>query len=584
MLKLIKAIRARYILAVLAMALLVSMATGFMQFLLYDKQQDATVVNIAGMQRMLSQKVLLHAQRLASLNNEPQAFQDVYSQLQSSVDRFAINHEFLMSKSGQGSGFFSPELNAWYFSQPISLDQRSQDFITRGRNLQLTDPVELDELYRISQSLLIDLDGAVQLFEEQANLGVTILRYVEMLIWLLAMVLLVLEVKFIFRPMEMQVLAGIRELESQKQQTQQALSMKSRFLARASHELRTPLQSVLGYMELFQKERQPLYLEQAITSANQLNILINEMHDFSRWSNEKVKIQNSRADLPTMIETVVAPYRLAAQKKGLMLQVQMTDNEHKRLLCDHQHLAWICSQLIDNSIKFSDSGSILLAVELQERGSQSDLTVQVSDQGCGLAQEFIDSMTVHNDKNNHFQGMQLGLVRCQWLVNAMSGELNFANSPQGGACVSFTIPVTVLDDKEALQTVDASGKKALLVEDNAINAVVITKQLRTLGFDVAHVEHGKAALQVLEAQEFDVIFMDLNMPHMDGYEAIEKIRNKLNLNTTVIVVTANDEQQDLARAITVGGDAYVIKPLQQAELVKVLDELGVVTLRNGRAK
>ncbi|CAM4063920.1 response regulator [Pseudoalteromonas byunsanensis] len=584
MLKLIKAIRARYILAVLAMALLVSIATGFMQFLLYDKQQDATVVNIAGMQRMLSQKVLLHAQRLVSLQNEPQVFQVVYSQLQSSVDRFAVNHEYLMSKRAQEHGFFSPKLNEWYFSQPIRLDQRSRDFIARGRNLQLTDPIELDELYRLSQSLLIDLDGAVQLFEEQANSGLTTLRYVEMLIWLLAMVLLIVEVKFIFRPMEMQVLAGLRELENQKQQTQQALRMKSRFLARASHELRTPLQSVLGYLDLFRTEHQPLHLEQAITSAHQLNILINEMHDFSRWSNEKVRIQNSRADLPTMIEMVVAPYRLAAQRKGLRLQVQMTDNEHKRLLCDHQHLAWICSQLLDNSIKFSDSGTITLAVELNTGDSQSSLTVSVSDQGCGLTQELIDSMTVHDDKNNHFQGMQLGLVRCQWLVNAMSGELNLSNSPQGGASLRFTIPVTILDDNEVLISADASGKKALLVEDNAINAVVITKQLRTLGFDVVRAEHGKAALQVLETQTFDVIFMDLNMPHMDGYETIEKIRNQLNLNTIVIVVTANDEQQDLDRAIILGSNGYVIKPLQQVELVKVLDELGVVTLREEHSK
>ncbi|MCF6436600.1 response regulator [Pseudoalteromonas sp. MMG022] len=577
MLKLIKAIRARYFLAVLAMALLVSMATGFMQYLLYDKQQDATVVNIAGMQRMLSQKVLLHAQRLTNLNNEPQAFQEVYSQLQSSIDRFAANHDFLISKSEQGNGFFSSELNQWYFSSPVQLDLRSRDFISRVRNLQLTDRIELDDLYQLSQSLLIDLDGAVQLFEAQANRGIIILRYVEGGIWLLAMVLLILEVKLIFRPMEIQVLTGIRELESQKKQTQQALNMKSRFLARASHELRTPLQSILGYLELFRKEHQAAHLEQAITSANQLNILINEMHDFSRWANDKVSIQISRADLPTMIETVVAPYRFAAQRKGLMLQVQMTENEHKSILCDHQHMAWVCSQLIDNAIKFSDSGTITLTTQLHTQDAQSSLTIQVSDQGQGLPTELIDSMSVHDDKNNHFQGMQLGLVRCQWLVNAMSGKLNFSNVPQGGACISFTIPVTVLDGKETVQTLDVSGKKALLVEDNVINAVVITKQLKTLGFDVAHVEHGKAALQVLETQAFDVIFMDLNMPHMDGYEAIEKIRNLLNLSTTVIVVTANDEQQDLSRAIALGGDACVIKPLQQAELITVLKELGVVT-------
>ncbi|CAH9055440.1 Sensor histidine kinase RcsC [Pseudoalteromonas sp. CIP111854] len=576
MLKIIKAVRVRYIFALLAMALLVSMAAGLMQFLLFEKQQDAKIINIAGMQRMLSQKVLLKAHRLASISESTVAMQSVNGELQTSINLFAQNHEFLVDLNAEGN-FFSEQLNRWYFSKPVMLDQRSREFVQRIRNFQPTEQRELNELYMISQALLVDLDRAVQLFEQQSNQGVQRLRYVESGIWLLAMLLLILEAKLIFRPMEAQILAGINELKFQKNETEQALSIKSRFLARASHELRTPLQSILGYLDLYRQERQVHQLEQAVTSANQLNVLINEMHDFSRWSNEKIKIQNSYAKLKTTIEMVAAPYKLSAQKKGLTLTVQMDGIGNTQLQCDHQHLAWVCSQLIDNAIKFNDSGEILLVVKVHTLQMQAYLKIQVIDQGFGFDEELLSTLNDHEKIDNHFQGMQLGLVRCQWLVNAMSGEFKFFNRPNGGACVSFSIPVILADNGTSERQINAHGAKALLVEDNAINAVILQKQLSNLGFDVQHVSHGKAAVEILASRSFDVIFMDLNMPYMDGYEAIDHIRTMLTLDITIIVVTANDEPQDIAKAIRLGANEYIVKPLQQDKLTDMLLRLGVIS-------
>ncbi|MBD1582421.1 response regulator [Pseudoalteromonas sp. S16_S37] len=576
MLKIIKAIRARYILALLAMALLVSMAAGLMQVLLYEKQQDAEIVNVAGMQRMLSQKVLLLTHRLTRVDASSDSLVGVYNQLHATIDLFSQNHEFLIQLQTKQQ-VFSEKLYDWYFSAPTKLDQRSRQFVERARNIQLKDQNELNELYLISQALLADLDHAVSLFEEHANKGVERLRYVEIAIWFLAMVLLLLEAKFIFRPMEKQVQGGIDELKREKKKTEQALNMKSRFLARASHELRTPLQSILGYLDLYKKERQTYQLDQAITSVKQLNILINEMHDFSRWSNEKIKIQNSYAKLSDTLETVIAPYRLTAQKKGLSLVMQLSHSDDQLLLCDHQHLAWICSQLVDNAIKFNDKGEVSLIVNLQCTDSQPYLEVQVIDQGYGFSKEQLASLELHEETNNHFQGMQLGLARCQWLVGALSGEMRFLNTQQGGACVQFSIPVTIAKSETAEQQRSANGKTALLVEDNKINAVVLCKQLDNLGFKVLHVHHGKEAVDVLAVQSFDVIFMDLNMPYMDGYETIDYIRTQLHLDTIIIVITANDEHKDLAKAIALGADEHLIKPLQQQSLIKILEDIGMLT-------
>ncbi|WP_232056480.1 response regulator [Pseudoalteromonas sp. A25] len=547
-----------------------------MQALLYKKQIDAEVINVAGMQRMLSQKVLLHAYRLETLEGQPDSSSEVYNQLQAAIDLFSQNHDFLTDLLVKQQ-FSSKSLSAWYFSEPTMLNQRSKLFVERIREIQLKDPAELHDLYLVSQTLLADLDHAVTLFEARSNLGIERLRYIEIAIWALAMLLLLLEAKFIFRPMEQQVLDGLNELKQQKAKTEQALGMKSRFLARASHELRTPLQSILGYLDLYKKERQTYQLEQAVTSVNQLHILINEMQDFSRWSNEKIKIQNSYASLGDTLETVVAPYRFAAHQKGLSLTVKLSQKDDIHLLCDHHHLAWVCSQLIDNAIKFNDKGEIELIVELHLSPLPAHLFVQVRDHGPGFGKELLTSLEVYEEGNNHFQGMQLGLVRCQWLVNALSGEITFNNLAQGGACVSFRIPVSTKAPSVAEKQLSADGKTALLVEDNKVNALVLSRQLDTLGFNVLHVHHGKEAVDVLTSQSFDIIFMDLNMPHMDGYQAIAHIRTQLHLDTIIIVVTANDEQQDLAKAIALGADEHLIKPLQQEALIKVLSDMGFLT-------
>ena len=577
MLKLIQAVRTRYILALIAMAILVTAAAGLMQFLLYEKQKDAEVINTAGMQRMLSQRMILQVHRLAEHEVNSSSYNDVYSQLQESIERFAHNHDFLTSLHEQ-QGAFSDELNQWYFSSPSKLDERSREFIGQLARLDLQEHQELDALYGISQTLLLDLDHAVKLFEQQSNQGVERLRYVELVIWALAISLLVLEIKFIFMPMEARIMAGMNELRHEKQKTEQALNVKSRFLARASHELRTPLQSILGYLDLYQQDKQASQLEQATISAKQLNVMVNEMHDFSGWDEGKVNLNVSAAKLSDTLDMASIPYLFAAQVKGLSLVKQLDADADKTVLCDHQHLAWVCSQLIDNAIKFSDKGKIIIRFQLHPENDYTRLNVRILDQGRGFSDAVITSLSLDDYKNNHFQGLQLGLIHCQRIIRAMSGEFTLFNAPEGGACVHFSIPVTISSEPYCeSQLVSAIGKHALLVEDNMVNAVVLSKQFVQLGFKVRHAKHGKEAIDILRSESFDVIFMDLNMPHMDGFETIQWVRTQLNLDTPIIVVSANDEKRDIDKALSLGADAHVLKPLKVEELSKILYANGLAT-------
>jgi CheY-like chemotaxis protein/anti-sigma regulatory factor (Ser/Thr protein kinase) len=336
----------------------------------------------------------------------------------------------------------------------------------------------------------------------------------------------------------------------------------------------------LGYLELYQQEKQAQQLRQVAASAKQLHVLINEMHDFSKWSNDNIKIEQTTAYLPATIDTVITPYQLVADRKGLSLTVHIAQGCEQDVQCDHQHFAWVLSQLVDNAIKFSEQGEIQVSAQIHNESQQAILVVSVKDQGQGFSDEILQTLSSGSEEDNHFQGMQLGLTRCQLVINALSGQMEVSNDSTGGAQVVISIPIEFAANAKPEASMTVAGKMALLVEDNAVNAIVIKKLLHDIGFTVEHAEHGQAALDILQQHNFDVIFMDLNMPYMDGYEAIEKIRTQLMLQTTVIIVTANNEEQDLDKAMALGGNGYIIKPLTAPAIKQALLKLGVTVHRD----
>ncbi|MBQ4850125.1 response regulator [Pseudoalteromonas sp. MMG012] len=565
----IKSMRSRYFIAVLVMGVLVTLAAAAMQYLLQQKQEDAELINRAGMQRMLAQKIALHVNQIVFYKKEQKLTQTLFTELDKSVRVFSANHQMILGEKEGKYVFLSETLMTLYFDAPANLNKRSLDFLALYDSKTFSAEVAI-KMANEAQVLLFYQQQAVQLFEQGANRKVALTRLFEFVFWVSAIVVLWLEVVFIFKPMEKKVRDTIDSLELQKQKTQHALTMKTHFLARASHELRTPLQAILGFLNLYRQDGAQSQLTQVEVSAKQLVNQLNAIQEFSRWEQGDILVSVVPDDLTQTLMQAISPHEYEAQRKKIALETEFSFSTSLVIACDHEHLAWIIGQLVDNAIKFTEQGSVLIEVYLDE--TLTYLQIAVKDTGCGFSGV---SPLSSNVAETHFQGLQLGLVRCKWLLDAMGGDIEFEKGLSSGTVVRVKTPIYLVQSQQE-QHCQLRPLTGLLVEDNPLNAKIIKKVLETFSITVKHVEHGLAAVDDLSTHHYDVIFMDLNMPVMDGFQAIEYIRQTLGLSEPIIVVTANSEPVELNRAKALGADVTILKPLRKESVRTALEHVGLI--------
>ncbi|NUZ12163.1 response regulator [Pseudoalteromonas sp. McH1-7] len=547
----------RYIGALLAMALLLSMAMVVMQYLLHQQSQDARVINLAGMQRMLSQRIALF-----SSIDSPQGLET----LRLAIDDFEGNHHFLTEKEGGQYHHLNESLESLYYENPIQLHQQSLTFITLAKRHLKQPNTQLSEgILTLSQTLLPNLNQAVSLFEHQAKLNTERVRKIELLIWLLGLTVLFIEAKFVFRPMTKEITEAFRQLEASKKLADDALQSKSRFLARVSHELRTPLQALHGYLDEFIKSADAKQLEHVKSAANQLDILLYSVEDFNSLSQQDIVIERHQIQLHDVIKTACISFQLSAHNKSLTFNLALGNALNMACFGDAKRIAWLVGELVNNAIKFTERGGIQVFADIVMTQEASYLEFIVEDTGEGFDYKRLQESM----RTEHFQGSQLGLQRCQLLVSALGGQLKFTARKPFGTRAELQIPVEVDIENVRSSKREKLSTNVLLVEDNLINARVIEKMLQPIAKQVTHAEHGEQALEIYQVGKFDVVLMDLNMPIMNGFEATRKIR-AIDPIIPILVVTANTNSADLDKVYELGATAHLYKPLQTEVLTDKL--------------
>ncbi|WP_223229783.1 response regulator [Pseudoalteromonas piscicida] len=544
---LINKVKNRYIGALLAMAVLLSMAMGIMQYLLYQQTQDAHVINVAGMQRMLSQRIAL----FSTLGNQGSG-----DELRQAIDKFESNHEYLTKAESSGrAAYLDEELERLYYQQPVQLDLQSVTFVSLVKTrLQQPTPQLVEQIFIASQRLLPKLNDAVSLFEQQARKKAEFVRKIELLIWLLGLLLLFIEAKFIFRPMAREIADTFDKLEAAKKLADDALHSKSRFLARVSHELRTPLQAIQGYLDEYLNNRDVQQLQHVKSAAHQLDILLYSVQDFNNLAEQEVVIERHQVALREVIKSACIAFQIPAHKKSLAFSLALSNELDVSCYCDCKRIVWLISELLNNAIKFTERGSIQVFADLVVDENSPHLECVIEDTGPGFDYQQLRE-AVHSE---HFQGTQLGLKRCQLLSSALGGRLDFIAKEPTGTRATLRVPIEI--DNQPAQAPKLVSANILLVEDNLLNARVIEKMLQPIAKLVTHVEHGERALEVYEVGKFDIVLMDLNMPVMDGFEATERLR-ALDPTVPILVVTANTNAEDLDKVYALGATAHLYKPL-----------------------
>lgn len=568
MTEIIANIRSRYRFALLAIAILSTAAALILQSFLSIQKNDAHTINIAGKQRMLSQKIAWHVNAV-SLRDDAQ---HRYS-LEQTVNAFKKGHDFLLQTNAAGEYvLLGDELKDYYFLAPNNLAQQSERYITAATEVLQSDNMsnrEVPDVFNIKvvELFLKKLDHAVSLFEHQSNNKIIVLSNVELGVWLFTLFLLLVELKFIFKPMEKHIKTTLDKYQKQKQHAESISQNKQRFIARAGHELRTPLQGLLNAVDQLETSNtQNTLKQQAYYCSHRLLNILDELNEVQQMSLGQWTLVPSTSNLLESIDAVIQSYQFACQEKGIILEKNLADSLDCMVELDHRRFQQVVSELLSNALKFTEAGKITVTASIT---NNQQLKLIVVDTGIGFKNYYpYLSTNEHTQQDNHFQGMQVGLARVQHILQMQQGRIEFLENEPHGACVSILLPVEI-QQPQTKQPLPAN-LHCLIVEDNPLNAMILKGILKELDYTNELAENGLIATAKVEENSYDLVFMDLNMPVMDGFKAIEIIRQELNLTMPIIVVTANMSQTDIDRTVQLGANAHVFKPINLETVKKAL--------------
>ncbi|MBY8024507.1 response regulator [Vibrio fluvialis] len=377
-----------------------------------------------------------------------------------------------------------------------------------------------------------------------------------------------------------------RELKIAQQQAEQANQSKSQFLAMMSHELRTPLNAVLGLIDLLRDDSdayQQEMLEQMENSAELLLVIINDILDLSRIESGHFELQRHWISLSKKLQHALEYHSQVAQAKDIKFNVKASICEQFEYWVDSVRLTQILFNIIGNAIKFTHQGFVDVSLVT----ARDRLEIEVRDSGIGIDNERIEhlfSPFIQADTSitRNYGGTGLGLAITKHLVELMGGTIKVNSKLGEGSLFTISIPLesrsTAAANENAGQlsdtkTYDAldNSKHILVVEDTKTNQMVIQLLLNRMGYSVTIANNGQHALELIEKnRSFDLIFMDISMPIMDGIQATRILRSQ-RLTTPIIALTAHSMNSDHQNCLAAGMNDIVLKPIRSKELQRISD-------------
>lgn len=372
-----------------------------------------------------------------------------------------------------------------------------------------------------------------------------------------------------------------QELIRAKVDAESAMKAREQFLSVVSHEIRTPLNAIMGMTEWLIQDKprnsQMEFLQGIKYSSENLLKLINEILDFSKIESGKILLEEIEFSMNTVLNNIYKTFKLKAEEKKLDFSIVQNSEFPSMVLGDPGKLTQILINLIGNAIKFTEKGSVKLVISCNTRKGKNWFKFEVQDTGIGIPKEKIDfvfeSFTqASNDTTRKYGGSGLGLTISKKLVELQNGTIDVATEPGIGSVFTVEIPfktsqnLKIVNQKEPEYNL-FQNINVLLVEDNQMNQLLTTTFLQKWNVQVKVAENGQEAIEKISKESFDIVFMDLHMPTMDGFEATKYIRNQLNLQELpIIALTASVLLDVREKVIGSGMNDYITKPFKPFEL------------------
>ncbi len=388
---------------------------------------------------------------------------------------------------------------------------------------------------------------------------------------------------------------AIAEEEKSKAQSaaliaENAVKAKQQFLSNMSHEIRTPMNAIIGFTKVVLKTdlsaKQKEYLTAIKMSGDALIVLINDILDLAKVDAGKMLFEQTPFKMALSISAMLHLFETKIQEKNLELVKEYDNKIPEVLVGDPVRLHQIILNLVSNAVKFTTEGKITVSVRLlNEDEEKATIEFAVTDTGIGIAESKLEDIfetfrQATSGTSRIYGGTGLGLSIVKQLVEPQGGSINVKSKIGKGSTFSFKLSFLKTKAEAELETevveldTEIKNIKVLVVEDIALNQLLMKTLLDDFGFERDIATNGKIAIEKLQNKSYDIILMDLQMPEMNGFEATEYIRNKMNSKIPIIALTADVTTVDLAKCKAVGMNDYIAKPVDERILYSKI--LGLV--------
>ncbi len=394
------------------------------------------------------------------------------------------------------------------------------------------------------------------------------------------------------------VLHDVTDIQNALQQAKEGSRAKSEFLSRMSHELRTPLNAVVGMAQIAKNslesadrnEKTLSAVDNIIKASDHLLAIINDVLDMSKIEAGKFEIACAPFDFIAALSETASMISQRCADKGVFFTHNINESHPPRVCGDKLRLNQVLINILGNSVKFTaGGGSVAMKLETRQVGGTVYAEFELSDTGIGMSEAFMSRIFTPFEQadaaiSGRFGGTGLGLALSRNLVTMMGGSIEVESAEGKGSTFRITLPFTVAESREqearvetgAICDMDFSGKRMLLVEDVEVNRLIFKELVGATGVVIEEAEDGRQALEKYSASPalyYDLVLMDIQMPHMNGYEATQSIRalDRPDAKTVpIIAMTANAYHEDVCNALQAGMNGHLAKPINLEIVLRTL--------------